>query len=524
MFFLFSDVLIYSKRKRLNKEKYTVRGLVPMDVVLIRDLERVVRSPTDSKDEEKKQEKLSRSFQLVRMDTKKLYTIRAKTRAEKVEWMKDLEQIINHYLSKLQKLQKIPQNLDEVVDVTVTFLLWGVLPSKSGAAQRKAISRNSAFIQRRPQNFFLPKDQDLKGNEGKCIELNTIYVWTRETVGEASNVVEQLLKQILEIYNDYSFLFAEFGERATSCIFLDPRYEHFVKGTGELTKIDLHSLSNTVERRTFFVNLYHLLLLHAHVEFGPPTSVSSRLQFAEMVTYVLANVQLSLADIEYRILRAHMSQPDLFGNKFSKIRGKKRNQAEIEQLALDSEPLLNFALSYLTASSPVPQVYHLTDLERELRKAAQAYLVRHLLIDNETGRICLPKLVEWFGRDLGSGSVSRPNGPVNNQELLWSITNLLSPPESPLAKTLSSQLQQLTYTHDASSLSVCFNEYDWGFAFTPALVQTLPPQPEADASQLSVGQLVPLPQLPPPPSTAFHDQENWPPRPLPPPLAFERIG
>ncbi len=91
------------------------------------------------------------------MDRKKLHTIRAKNKTEKNEWMKDLHKIINYYLSKLQKQQKMPSNLDEVVDVTVSFLLWGVLPGASGAAEKKDRSRNLAFIQRRPQRLMLPK-------------------------------------------------------------------------------------------------------------------------------------------------------------------------------------------------------------------------------------------------------------------------------------------------------------------------------------------------------------------------------
>ncbi len=37
-FFLFNDILIYARRKRLNHERFAVKGIIPMDLVLIRDI------------------------------------------------------------------------------------------------------------------------------------------------------------------------------------------------------------------------------------------------------------------------------------------------------------------------------------------------------------------------------------------------------------------------------------------------------------------------------------------------------
>lgn len=71
-----------------------------MDMVLIRDYRAQVGD---------NEEKANRSFQILRMDIKKVHTIRAKNKAEKDEWMKDLQRIVNQYLAKLQESQKIPQ-------------------------------------------------------------------------------------------------------------------------------------------------------------------------------------------------------------------------------------------------------------------------------------------------------------------------------------------------------------------------------------------------------------------------------
>jgi hypothetical protein len=87
--------------KRLTDRSVAARRVVPMDLVLIREVR--AKAGGDHGD------KAARSFQLVRLDVKKVHTIRAKNKAEKDEWTKDLQKIVNQYLAKLQEVQKIPQ-------------------------------------------------------------------------------------------------------------------------------------------------------------------------------------------------------------------------------------------------------------------------------------------------------------------------------------------------------------------------------------------------------------------------------
>ena len=83
-FHLFSDILIWSK-KNMGKHS-TFKGMLRLDLAVCRT----------APDDEKK--KIKHAFQIIRMDTKKIYTMMAENEPEKVDWMKDLERIINKHL------------------------------------------------------------------------------------------------------------------------------------------------------------------------------------------------------------------------------------------------------------------------------------------------------------------------------------------------------------------------------------------------------------------------------------------
>ncbi|ELR21546.1 PH domain containing protein [Acanthamoeba castellanii str. Neff] len=352
-FFLFDDVLIYARRKR--HDKFFVKGVVPMDLVLIREVR--VKAGGDHGD------KAARSFQLVRLDVKKVHTIRAKNKAEKDEWTKDLQKIVNQYLAKLQEVQKIPQTLDEVVDTAVSFLLWGVLPSAASTAQKSPpMSSNLAFIhQRRPQHLVLPKvlDGDDAMESGK-LALNTIYP-ARDSAGSP--------------------------------------YENFVKATSELQRVYLGEM-NGAEVITFFLNLYHVILLHAHVEMGAPSAGSPRFSYLETMAYRVGRATLSLFDIEYHVLRARMSKPDIFGVGSRFAKSLKKKSKELEGFALEPNPLLNFAISYLVVGSPEIVVYTPELVAQQLRQATQNRLCRHLVVKHAQGKVYLPNEFEWHAADF----------------------------------------------------------------------------------------------------------------------------
>lgn len=84
-FCLFSDILIWSK-KGMGGGKSVFKGSLRLDLAVCRVCP----------DDEKK--KIRFAFQIIRVDTKKIYTLMADNEEEKLEWMKDVDRIINRHL------------------------------------------------------------------------------------------------------------------------------------------------------------------------------------------------------------------------------------------------------------------------------------------------------------------------------------------------------------------------------------------------------------------------------------------
>mmetsp|Transcript_46596 Transcript_46596/g.117330 ORF Transcript_46596/g.117330 Transcript_46596/m.117330 type:complete len:423 (+) Transcript_46596:118-1386(+) len=91
-FFLFSDVLLWGRVQRMKKNHFTFKKFLPLDSALVTDV------PDDGKNMFR--------FDVVRMDTKKIYHLMAKSAAHKKEWMTSIESVIDGYVA-LRKQEDI---------------------------------------------------------------------------------------------------------------------------------------------------------------------------------------------------------------------------------------------------------------------------------------------------------------------------------------------------------------------------------------------------------------------------------
>ena len=57
----------------------------------------------------------------------------------------------------------------------------------------------------------------------------------------------------------------------------NPKFEEYVKATGELKRVDVSSLTRE-QKMAFFINIYNALVIHAFVVRGPPTNLWARLK------------------------------------------------------------------------------------------------------------------------------------------------------------------------------------------------------------------------------------------------------
>jgi len=173
----------------------------------------------------------------------------------------------------------------------------------------------------------------------------------------------------------------------------------FVDATAQLKRVDLNGLTHD-ERLTFFLNLYHTMIIHSFRVIGPPASVLQRNSFYSSVSYECGGFVYSLSELEYSILRAAMPPP----NSFFSFLLPKYNVADAKcKFALkEPEPRINFVLNTGTLSCPgeIP-VFDSLHIHEQLDAVCSRVLNTVVDVNETKQTIILPKVCQWFKDDFG---------------------------------------------------------------------------------------------------------------------------
>ncbi|KAK3264854.1 hypothetical protein CYMTET_26428 [Cymbomonas tetramitiformis] len=177
----------------------------------------------------------------------------------------------------------------------------------------------------------------------------------------------------------------------------------FLNGTSRLRSVQLQGL-NSSERKAFFVNLYHLMVVHACLLVGPPRSASKFVRFFTTMSYECAGELFSLAELEHNILRASMRPPNGVLTKFL-----------IPHSAYDCglrlpDHRLNFVLNCGSEAGPsgVP-IYAassigIDSLDAQLDAASTCYLQQLVKVSLAKRTVSVPKMCQLYTADFGGGT------------------------------------------------------------------------------------------------------------------------
>ncbi|KAI4316740.1 hypothetical protein L6164_024689 [Bauhinia variegata] len=185
-------------------------------------------------------------------------------------------------------------------------------------------------------------------------------------------------------------------KRTSSSLFLLRRLKQLFR---KLALVKLESL-NHQQKLAFWINTYNSCMMNAFIENGIPESPEMVVALMQKATINVGGHLLSATTIEHCILRLP------YHWKFTFSKGAKNNQVIAKsafRLEL-SEPLVTFALSCGTWSSPAVRVYTASQVENELEMAKREYL--QAAVGISTSKFAIPKLLDWylldFAKDLES--------------------------------------------------------------------------------------------------------------------------
>ncbi|KAJ7533039.1 hypothetical protein O6H91_13G030700 [Diphasiastrum complanatum] len=209
----------------------------------------------------------------------------------------------------------------------------------------------------------------------------------------ANEVCKRLSKLIFAIYEAHV---SEDGKHVNyQAIARSEQFRRYVKMVEDLQRVDLLTLTKH-EKISLLLNIYNAMVIHAIILLGHPNGPLERLQFFGDFQYVIGGYPYSLSAIQNGILRANQRPPYTLTKPFGAL--DKRSQVSL----VEPEPLIHFALSCGTCSSPAVRCYSSEAIEAELRFAARAFFEDGgIYIDSTTKTLHFSKILKWYSADFG---------------------------------------------------------------------------------------------------------------------------
>ncbi|KAK3133555.1 hypothetical protein QOZ80_6AG0538000 [Eleusine coracana subsp. coracana] len=163
-----------------------------------------------------------------------------------------------------------------------------------------------------------------------------------------------------------------------------------------LSTVDLAGLSHQ-QKLAFWINIYNACMMNAFLEQGIPTTPHTLVAMMPKATINVGGRTHSAMSIEHFILRLPYSvkQVDTEGTKQGDDDVTARGAFGLEW----PEPLVTFALSCGSWSSPAVLVYTAARVEEELEAAKTEFLQAAVGV-SAPGKLAVPKLLHWYLLDF----------------------------------------------------------------------------------------------------------------------------
>lgn len=234
-----------------------------------------------------------------------------------------------------------------------------------------------------PADEFLHDSTVWNCKNRRLLNNGSFFFSERKSAADPLEMVERTLRLASEAHND-----------ATGVV----QRHVFLVSAAELKQADVCGLSEAA-RMAFFLNLYHVMVLHSYLVVGPPDSSFKWISYFNKIAYEVSDDIFSLAELEHCIIRAKMNYPSQFISRFVLPKSRYR-------MALATADFrINFALNCGSLSNPAQILVYKPDrLDEFLDKAAQLYLDSVTAVQRNSGDVVvqMPRVCQWFLDDFGS--------------------------------------------------------------------------------------------------------------------------
>eukprot|EP01013_Petalomonas_cantuscygni_P043540 TRINITY_DN8284_c0_g2_i1.p1 TRINITY_DN8284_c0_g2~~TRINITY_DN8284_c0_g2_i1.p1 ORF type:complete len:559 (-),score=118.02 TRINITY_DN8284_c0_g2_i1:131-1807(-) len=185
-----------------------------------------------------------------------------------------------------------------------------------------------------------------------------------------------------------------------------------------LQAADPTTLENDLTRIAFWSNVYNMLVKHAHVQLGVPTTSLTRVAFFHDVSYRIGGATYSLHIIENGLLRRNRRAPFTVSLPLSE--GDVRMRAAPSRV----DPRIHFALNCGAASCPPVKEFSAAKCDSELEANAIAFCESSVQVRDGKGaktdravsasgeavsgkgtEVAVSSIFSWYAKDFGADSL-----------------------------------------------------------------------------------------------------------------------
>ncbi|KAK9109139.1 hypothetical protein Sjap_017199 [Stephania japonica] len=161
----------------------------------------------------------------------------------------------------------------------------------------------------------------------------------------------------------------------------------------KLSEVELKGLTHQ-QKLAFWINIYNSCMMNAFIEHGIPESPQTIVSLMQKALINVGGHSMNAMTIEHFILRLP------FHLKYTCSKGGKNDEITLRSIfGLEwSEPLVTFALSCGSWSSPAVRVYTASQVENELDAAKRDYL--QAAVGISVNKFMIPKLLDWYLLDF----------------------------------------------------------------------------------------------------------------------------
>jgi len=231
--------------------------------------------------------------------------------------------------------------------------------------------------------------------------LNSFRIWTeRVDVANPLGVVKRCRKLMNQLEAHHTFTDGTMDYVSAKS---DARFLEFDEAVCELQGLDL-SVMDEKTKLAFCINVYNLMIKHAFIKIGLPSSNLTRSAFFNGVKYNLGGQLFSFSELENGILRSNSKAPYSLSKPFG------RSDPRIKLICEKLDPRIHFALNCGANSCPPVKNFTAESIEEELRVVAQAFCEQDtsVAVDEDLNELHLCMIFSWYRSDFAESASSLP--------------------------------------------------------------------------------------------------------------------